>query len=383
MSSLDNVTRCPRCQTSFRVTDVQLNAAGGAVRCGSCLEVFQASAHLLDPERGAEMGDMVAVVSNAVTAQDEEAVVAPNDAHTLSPGSADADGTPLALLSDLQDDENFAGDAENPAEEEAVVAAADIVTGVKVVDSLDDMLDSDEYWSEAEAMHAGPGLSDHDRSYDRSDDAADVAAARLEDIGQSLFETATDAEPDTPDQSELQSLAFESLDPAEIFGDPEAPRALRQWPWALGALLLLLVLGAQYTWSVKDRLAQNVTIRPYYQQFCRYVGCQLKAYQNSAVLTTTELVVRSHPTLANALKVDAIIKNAGAFGQLFPNLTLSFVDANGAHVAQRTFKPADYLAGELVGLRYFPAYTEVRFSLAIVDPGKAALSYHLTIEPTS
>jgi len=375
VSSVDNITRCPRCQTSFRVTGVQLNAAGGAVRCGSCLEVFQASAYLLDPKGEADMDDTVAAIGDSV-ADDEEAVAAPNGAHTLSPESADGDGIPLALVSDVLNDENVAGGTENPALEEAVVEVADIVTGVKVVDSLDDdMLDSDEYWSEEEATHAGPGLSD--------DDMLDVVAERGAETVQSLLETVADAEPDTPDQSELQSLAFESLDPAEIFGDPEAPSVLRQWPWALGALLLLLVLGAQYTWSAKDRLAQNVTIRPYYQQFCRYVGCQLKTYQNSAVLATTDLVVRSHPTIPNALKVDAIIKNAGAFGQLFPNLTLSFVDVNGARVAQRTFKPADYLAGELVGLRYISAYTEVRFSLAIVDPGKAALSYRLTIEPAS
>jgi len=357
------------------VTGVQLNAAGGAVRCGSCLEVFQASAYLLDPKGEADMDDTVAAIGDSV-ADDEEAVAAPNGAHTPSPESADGDGIPLALVSDVLNDENVAGGTENPALEEAVVEVADIVTGVKVVDSLDDdMLDSDEYWSEEEATHAGPGLSD--------DDMLDVVAERGAETVQSLLETVADAEPDTPDQSELQSLAFESLDPAEIFGDPEAPSVLRQWPWALGALLLLLVLGAQYTWSAKDRLAQNVTIRPYYQQFCRYVGCQLKTYQNSAVLATTDLVVRSHPTIPNALKVDAIIKNAGAFGQLFPNLTLSFVDVNGARVAQRTFKPADYLAGELVGLRYISAYTEVRFSLAIVDPGKAALSYRLTIEPAS
>ncbi len=36
------VTRCPRCQTAFRITKTQLKAANGAVRCGSCLKVFNA-----------------------------------------------------------------------------------------------------------------------------------------------------------------------------------------------------------------------------------------------------------------------------------------------------------------------------------------------------
>ncbi len=38
----DRTTRCPACGTRFRVTDTQLEAAGGRVRCGSCLEVFVA-----------------------------------------------------------------------------------------------------------------------------------------------------------------------------------------------------------------------------------------------------------------------------------------------------------------------------------------------------
>jgi predicted Zn finger-like uncharacterized protein len=36
------VTRCPSCGTSFRFTEAQLNVANGAVRCGSCLTIFQA-----------------------------------------------------------------------------------------------------------------------------------------------------------------------------------------------------------------------------------------------------------------------------------------------------------------------------------------------------
>lgn len=40
------ITRCPKCQTSFKVTQAQLRAAGGSVRCGSCLEVFDAQSNM-------------------------------------------------------------------------------------------------------------------------------------------------------------------------------------------------------------------------------------------------------------------------------------------------------------------------------------------------
>lgn len=43
-----HVTRCPNCQTSFHVRSDQLLVAEGAVRCGSCLQVFIASDYFVD-----------------------------------------------------------------------------------------------------------------------------------------------------------------------------------------------------------------------------------------------------------------------------------------------------------------------------------------------
>ena len=34
------ITECPNCDTRFRVTESQLQIAGGRVRCGACLVVF-------------------------------------------------------------------------------------------------------------------------------------------------------------------------------------------------------------------------------------------------------------------------------------------------------------------------------------------------------
>ena len=45
------LTQCPKCQTSFRITPTQLRAAAGSVRCGSCLEVFDARDHMVSNEQ--------------------------------------------------------------------------------------------------------------------------------------------------------------------------------------------------------------------------------------------------------------------------------------------------------------------------------------------
>jgi predicted Zn finger-like uncharacterized protein len=53
---MDLYTRCPDCQTIFRVTTRQLQASSGQVRCGQCQTVFDAFATLTarDPQSGSE-----------------------------------------------------------------------------------------------------------------------------------------------------------------------------------------------------------------------------------------------------------------------------------------------------------------------------------------
>ncbi len=43
------ITQCPKCHTTFRVTPAQLQVAKGAVRCGACLHVFKAAEHFQGP----------------------------------------------------------------------------------------------------------------------------------------------------------------------------------------------------------------------------------------------------------------------------------------------------------------------------------------------
>jgi predicted Zn finger-like uncharacterized protein len=43
-------TRCPHCQTTFRVAHDQLKLRAGLVRCGACKQIFNGIEHLLPPE---------------------------------------------------------------------------------------------------------------------------------------------------------------------------------------------------------------------------------------------------------------------------------------------------------------------------------------------
>lgn len=68
---------CPHCQTTFRITNAQLKAANGSVRCGSCLQVFNAMDQVEQPKAREEVQETVAIVEKSTTAhRQEEAPVA-------------------------------------------------------------------------------------------------------------------------------------------------------------------------------------------------------------------------------------------------------------------------------------------------------------------
>ena len=88
--------------------------------------------------------------------------------------------------------------------------------------------------------------------------------------------------------------------------------------------------------------------------------------------------MRSHPVFAGALVVDAIIYNRASFAQPFPLLEIRFDDINGKMLARRTFKPGEYLSGELAGQREMPSQIPIHIALDILDPGAKAVNYSLS-----
>ncbi len=61
-------TRCPHCQTCFRIAEAHLKAAKGMVRCGSCKEVFDATSHIYDNMPDADPNE---ISSNPVIPEDD------------------------------------------------------------------------------------------------------------------------------------------------------------------------------------------------------------------------------------------------------------------------------------------------------------------------
>lgn len=463
------VTQCPHCQTRFRVTRAQLGMARGAVRCGACLQVFNAaeqlagelaaspaappSAEALTPDRavqaavaasdvraavgGALAGGAAGALASGTLDQDASAHFQPagyqpapplptDTAAPAAPAPAPADDT-LWIHDDLDlDDLNLDLDEEfdkldqdsfelssefrdyqppenpllnpfgaapdrrhDPHDESWVEALLNDQPAAKAPPSepsdrraepsLDDELpleldngneDLPEFADDAEeaARHVDTGLSaERDEPITVSAAAASLGAA-------AAAGSARRSEPRLRDEG-LLSLNDE---PLQLDWQPQrGPGWARRLLWLLLILLALGGLAGQYVYYNFDELARDDRLRPWFDKVCPLLGCSLPPRVDVSLVKSSNLTVRNHPTHPGALTVDAIIYNRATFAQPFPLLELRFEDINGQPLAKRSFKPGEYLAGELAGRTDMPPQTPIHISLEIVDPGTQAVNYSL------
>ena len=414
------VTQCPHCQTSFRVSHAQLSVARGVVRCGSCLQVFNAAKQLLEQHAGK---DAVTPVAPAIVEPTPAApppvvesptVVEPPAPRAISQKQWSASELDLDSL-DL--DEELARLEQREIQpttefgrprEESLSARRDSPEADETVwrDSLFSARD-DEHLPEPEdeaepqivepepeqAARTEPSLSLE--PVDLDDEPA-IPQLRLHDpidpnARRERFSASDEVDDDLPliEPSRKKRERAEPGVRAEVLQDlTDDPLQLdwqkRRSPWGRRLLWLLLVLIAagglatQYIAYHFDELARQDQYRPWFQQVCPQIGCTVPSKVDIARIKSSNLVVRSHPEFSGALVVDAIIYNRATFSQPFPLLELRFADLNGHLIASRRFKPGEYLSGDLEGLAEMPPQTPIHIALDILDPGPKAVNYSLS-----
>ena len=149
--------------------------------------------------------------------------------------------------------------------------------------------------------------------------------------------------------------------------------------WLPGITLMIVLAIGHAAFFKMSGYAQVPEYRLNYVLVCRYLGCEGPEYENYDELRTRELVIRSHPDELKALLVDALLLSIGTFRWAFPGLKLQSYDVHDEVVASRTLKVYEYLGGEMRGLKWMPAETEVRLSLEVIDPGNDAFRYQLEV----
>ena len=88
------VTQCPHCRTRFRVSRVQLAAAHGVVRCGACMEMFNAARYLHE-------SDLAQNIAADTTAPTPLPLSEPAEPRPLPPAKPQAEDSTLWIHDDL------------------------------------------------------------------------------------------------------------------------------------------------------------------------------------------------------------------------------------------------------------------------------------------
>ncbi|MFS2071648.1 DUF3426 domain-containing protein [Pseudomonas sp. CT11-2] len=402
------VTQCPHCQTSFRVSHAQLSVARGVVRCGSCLQVFNAARQLLEQRAGKE------AVKPAASAPVEPPVQRAISQKQWTAAEMDLDSLDLdEELARLEQREIQPTTEFGRPREDSLSAHRDSTEHDEAPwpDSLFSESAADRAQA-ADALTPAPMVestiepSKHSRTEPSLsmepvplDDEPEIQQLRLHDpldapipFGSLSAKTDDDEIDDDLPSVEPLRKRRERSEPAmraEVLQDlTDDPLQLdwqkRRSPWGRRFFwLLLILLGAaglvgQYVAYHFDELARQDQYRPWFQQLCPHIGCTVPSKVDIAKVKSSNLVVRSHPDFNGALVVDAIIYNRAPFSQPFPLLELRFADLNGHLIASRRFKPGEYLNGDLEGLAEMPPQTPIHIALDILDPGPKAVNYSLS-----
>lgn len=168
--------------------------------------------------------------------------------------------------------------------------------------------------------------------------------------------------------------------PVEIEAVP-APRRMRHALWALGCLVAVMALGAQYGWHEREHLLQDRTVRPWIDQACRILHCTLPHPALPGAIRSDALAIRLAPDRDGVLLVDARLANHAPYPQPWPRLAISFQDMRGHTVAGRVFDATQYLPSPPAA--DMPAGPLVPIHLELRDPGEHAAGYRMDILPAS
>lgn len=418
------ITECPNCDTRFRVTESQLQVAGGRVRCGACLVVFDGTAHLSLDGEDFVAGDDSEDVDALLHELDEISAREPSQAPSM-PSFSEADFIPVSAA---QMARGRSDEAQDSASDEAglppelLALEAQFLAEMQgssnasgsLADNLHEHADDipDEALSEEDLSAVDP-QSDWDESVAEDIWQTDDTQADDAEVDQQTSEPQVDQDLDqeielqalpgsTPangaDGTNADDVASSEAAPAqqtaaadvsrsvsghlpdfsdvELELEPETPDK-RTWITLVLVLLGLVALPAQVLWFQYDAWSMNPQYRPIYEAVCRVAGCKLSPLRDITLIDAQKSVIRVHPQQPDARIVDVLMVNNAEFAQPYPLIELLATNMRGQLIAGRRFKPEEYLRGEAGNSSLMPSRTPVHVSLEIQDPGVDALNFEV------
>ena len=375
----ERLTQCPHCKASFKVSEEQLSVANGRVRCGSCMNIFDAIAYSISEKN---------INENSETSPSDSHHSADSPLVDLEDSILDKEEPNDTLFQDNPDEdkkeEGYSGSSQLSAElsssflelDESSTESSDnpYVTSIQEIDLVEDK-DEDESWTNEilEDIHSDtPNRIEPNISEDPTPTEQQQA-----EVKQNSFE----AEHLSSSDRQTEDGKKENYSNFNFYHQQDNTSTGRHWVTStllfLSITVLTITLIAQASWLHYEKLSQYPQIAELYKKACSLLNCELPELSDINLIKSHNLIVRSHPTTQKALIIDATIINKASFKQNFPNIALYFSDINNRTIAQRLITPTEYLSEDILNWNSMPPEQPIHISLEIIDPGKEAVNYSL------
>ncbi len=297
-------TRCPACETIFRISTAQAAAKGGMVRCGQCRHVFNSLDALIRVE------DLDVMEENGT-----DAVASPPDPASIESGSHGVDASEGASTAPNQPIEEV-GEPQRDAD--AVVSSSARKQSEGAVKSA--------WWlPQNESVESRPASTPEspkptvNKFKERS----------LSDRRVSIeWPRSKDREPEF-----LRSVA------------PRAERS-RTERWMLAVLSIIAAVGltaqAAYVWR-NELAARWPASKPWLVAVCAPLRCAVNHPAHIDSITIESAALQSSGPNSNLYTLTALLRNRDAVTVRYPHLELTLTDTQDRPILRRALRPEDYL----------------------------------------
>lgn len=288
------ITTCQACQTQFEVTEEQLSAFDGQVRCGECQQVFDARLQL-------------------ETLDDD---VASTDA--VKPQSPPDQVRPAVSESSLDMFEDVAIRRARHAIAEAAARLAEIEEGASDVSSL------------LPPVHTPP---------------ASVPAPTVVTVAADEQVPEAEISPPILHAPVVSDASPEAAMPAFLRDRAITPMSTaRHRALMVAVILLALLLLGQWLYAARHALAASYPqVRPWLTAGCQWLHCTIMLPKHLDQLQIDDADVQEHPAHEGVLVFSSVLSNHDNRSLAFPVIELTLTSTGDEAVLRRHLQPEDYL----------------------------------------
>ncbi|MGJ7510654.1 zinc-ribbon and DUF3426 domain-containing protein [Variovorax sp. GT1P44] len=414
------VTRCPACETTFKVVKDQLRISDGWVRCGRCSQVFDATVDLRETAESAPAPSVP--VSTPVS--DESGASSDSSVEKAPAPLPDEDASPAADVEHHADEESEVDFLEDDHPEAAADTGAQPLfeagstASLKSADELPPLagMVAGDPWMDSGLLDLGdqgrtavrppvppplsfpnidlslsspaPVSTPAPSSLEPAPSAEDAANAQLQKAlrraraksAKIAKAKAREAKTASIEVAPLVLAASEPEPPAEVVRTPsfmgmsggegfwQRP-AVRRSMVAVAVLAALLLIG-QVVYQERDLIvARSPGLRPAIASMCGVLGCEISALRQINDIKVDGASF-SREKIDDGFRLSFTLRNTADVPLAMPAVELSLLDTQERAVVRRVLAPAEYGAPTVL-----PARTEraASLSLKLTGPEAAAM----------